>query len=415
MDAELQQRIMTEARAEAGRRQYPAGFPTLPEIPGGRYISDAFHQLEREHVWRSSWLCAGREEDVPEVGSYVLFDKLGSPILVVRGRDRKVRAFFNTCRHRGAPVVAGREGCARLLRCQYHSWAYDLEGRLVQVPDDYDFAGLDKDTRGLIPVACETWGGWIFVSQAPETDLATAWGPLFREWECMGMDRLRITARRSDIIRCNWKAAVDAFQEIYHISTLHPSSVGAILNSSAAAVGLLPGGHSRMVALLKEGDQDRPVSTGAAIADLPELHRRTSVAYAGFPNLITPFGAAGLHFLLFWPRGVGECEMQTIGLGVDWGDGPVPEAWRQAEAGFDHVLDEDIENMSKIQASLESGAFTGMMLGYRERKIYWMHESLDACIGLERIPPGLAVPPRLGPFVEADGAIASGVETHGAL
>lgn len=408
MDAELQQRILTEARTEASRRAYPEGFPALPEIPGGRYISDAFRQLETEHVWRTSWLCAGREEDLPAVGSYFLFDKLGSPILVVRGRDGKVRAFFNTCRHRGAPVVAGREGCARLLRCQYHSWAYDLEGRLVQVPDDYDFAGLDKDARGLIPVACETWGGWIFLSLAPETDLATAWGPLFREWECMGMDRMRITARRSDIIRCNWKAGVDAFQEIYHISTLHPSSVGAILNSSAAAIGLLPGGHSRLVSLLKEGDQDRAVTTGAPIADLPQLHRRTSVAYSGFPNLITPFGSAGLHFLLFWPRGVGECEMQVIGLGVDWGDGPLPEAWRQAEAAFDRVLDEDIENMSKIQASLESGAFTGMMLGYRERKIYWMHESLDACIGPEHIPPGLAVPPRLGPYVEAGGAGGSG-------
>jgi len=408
MDAELQQRIFAEARAEASRRQYPAGFPALPEIPGGRYISQAFHDLERERVWRTSWLCIGREEDLPEIGSYVLFDKLGAPIVVVRGRDQKVRAFFNTCRHRGAPVVAGRAGCARLLRCQYHSWAYDLDGRLVQVPDDYDFAGLDKDARGLISMACDTWSGWIFICEAPETTLAEAWRPLFREWACMGMDRMRVTARRSDIIRCNWKAAVDAFQEIYHINTLHPTSVGGLLNSSAAAIGLLPGGHSRMVALLKDRDQDRQVTTGTPIEGLPDLHRRTSVAYAGFPNLITPFGSAGLHFLLFWPRGVGECEMQTIGLGVDWGEDPVPESWNQAEAAFGRVLDEDIENMSKIQASLESGAFTGMMLGYRERKIYWMHEHLDARIGRERIPAGLGAPPRLGAYVEVGEAAQVG-------
>ena len=407
MDAELQQRILAEARAEAKRRTYPEGFPALPEIPGGRYTSAAFRELERAHVWRASWLCVGREEDLPEVGSYVLFDKLGAPIILVRGRDRKVRAFFNTCRHRGAPVVSGRAGCARLLRCQYHSWAYDLDGRLLQAPDEYDFAALDKDARGLIPMACDTWGGWIFICEAPETSLAEAWGPLFREWECMGMDRMRITAQRSDIIRCNWKAAVDAFQEIYHINTLHPSSVGGLLNSSAAAIGLLPGGHSRLVAMLKTADQERPVTTGLSIPGLPELHRRNSVAYAGFPNLITPFGSAGLHFLLFWPRGVGECEMQTIGLGVDWGEGPTPDAWREAEAAFDHVLDEDIENMSKIQASLESGAFTGMMLGYRERKIYWMHEHIDARIGRERIPPGLAVPPRLGAYAETESRSAA--------
>ena len=400
MDIALQQRLLSEARAEISRHTYPQGFPALPEIPGGRYTSDAFYALEQECVWRTSWLSIGREEDLPRPGSYILFDKLGAPIVVVRGKDLKIRAFYNTCRHRGAPVVSGREGCANILRCQYHSWAYDFDGTLVQVPDEYDFAGLDKSQRGLIPVACETWGGWIFICLAPETDLATAWGPLFREWECMGMERLRVTSRRSDIIRCNWKAGVDAFQEIYHINTLHPATVGAMLNSAGAGIGLLPGGHSRLISLTKDEDAPRTVPTGTPIADLPDLHWRTSVAYSAFPNLISPFGSSGLHFLLFWPRSAHECEMQTIGLGVDWGDGPIPDVWAQFEAGFDQILNEDIENMSKIQASLESGAFTGMMLGYRERKIYWMHEFLDEKIGRARIPQGLAVEPLVHDYVE---------------
>src|SRR5690349_7639303 len=89
---------------EATREAPPPGFPAFPEIPGGRYIREDFYALEMEHVWRKSWVCAGTEESLRGPGEYRIFDKLGIPLLLVRGRDRKLRCFYNTCRHRGAPV-----------------------------------------------------------------------------------------------------------------------------------------------------------------------------------------------------------------------------------------------------------------------------------------------------------------------
>lgn len=108
---------------EAARLEPRPDFPPLPEIPGGRYTSGAFFELEREHVLTKSWVCAGRDEDLRKPGDYRLWDRLGVPLLLIRGQDMVLRAFYNTCRHRGAPVVREDSGNTRLLRCQYHSWS----------------------------------------------------------------------------------------------------------------------------------------------------------------------------------------------------------------------------------------------------------------------------------------------------
>src|SRR5512139_4081353 len=100
-------RIFDEIRAEQHRDRVPEGFPPLPEIPGGRYTRQDFFALELEHVFGRGWVMAGHEQELPHPGSYKRFDKLpGSPMLLVRDREGRVRAFYNTCRHRGAPVVS---------------------------------------------------------------------------------------------------------------------------------------------------------------------------------------------------------------------------------------------------------------------------------------------------------------------
>ena len=142
----------------------PDGFPKLPDLPLGRYTDPVFQALEDEYLFGRVWLYAAHDSQLPAPGSYRLCDIGGAPILLVRGEDGNVRAFRNACRHRGAPVVRGECGTARLLVCQFHSWSYDLSGRLVRVPDERDFVGLHADERGLPSVRCERWGGWHFVN-----------------------------------------------------------------------------------------------------------------------------------------------------------------------------------------------------------------------------------------------------------
>jgi choline monooxygenase len=399
MAGSLDERIFREIRYERARTGPPPGFPALPEIPGGRYTRQDFFELELEHVFRRSWLLVGHVDELPEPGSYKLFDKLlRAPILLVRGQDDRVRAFFNTCRHRGAPVVKDRSGRCSVLRCQYHSWAYDLTGRLVTVPDERDFVGLDKHERGLLGVRCEVFAGLIFVNLDADAVPLPQWlGALAGEWSAAGLADLRVDYRWSRIIDCNWKCALDAFQEVYHINTLHPATVGAILDRKAATMNLLPDGHSRMCVRLTHQSIDEPPPGGWPEG---EMYRRTSVAQTLWPALNVPWRIGSGKFLLFWPRSVGQCEMEVLGVGENWGEGDLPADRVAANAQFDGILMEDVTNLEAIQASLDSGAFTGMMLNYQERRIYWSHEQIDRAIGADRVPPELAVQQLLAPYVE---------------
>jgi phenylpropionate dioxygenase-like ring-hydroxylating dioxygenase large terminal subunit len=164
VDAALEDRIRTELRAEAERTEPPGDAVPVPPIPVQRYRDEAFTRLEHERVWTRTWLFVGHESELAAPGSYRLFTRSGSPILVVRGHDGVVRAFYNSCRHRGAPVVRDECGVAKRLTCQYHSWSYDTAGELRAVPDARSFAGLDQAALGLVPVRCETWQGFVFVN-----------------------------------------------------------------------------------------------------------------------------------------------------------------------------------------------------------------------------------------------------------
>lgn len=222
-------RIEALLDAERDRDEPPAGFPAIPEIPGCRYIEESFLALERAHVFKAMWLCAGDTHDLREPGDFRVFTRSGAPILIIRGKDGDLRAFYNVCRHRGAPVVREDAGNAKLLRCQYHSWSYGLDGRLIGVPDERDFICLDKSARGLIELPCHEWAGLVFVSEnADAGPFRDQYGAMLDELAWLETGDLRLVHRQSYAMDCNWKAAMDAFLEIYHVNTIHPGS-GAIV------------------------------------------------------------------------------------------------------------------------------------------------------------------------------------------
>lgn len=115
-----------------------------------------------------SWLLVGRDDEIPGPGHYFTWERTGIPLLVIRSADGEVRAFYNSCRHRGAPVVREERGRNRALRCQYHSWTYDTFGRLVSVPDERDFVDLRIEDRPLIEIAATVKGGWVLLNQDRE-------------------------------------------------------------------------------------------------------------------------------------------------------------------------------------------------------------------------------------------------------
>jgi nitrite reductase/ring-hydroxylating ferredoxin subunit len=198
-------------------------------------VSPEFYELERDAIFRRAWLNVGRVEDVPRRGSYVTreLQVARASLLIVRGLDDEVRAFHNVCRHRGNKLVWEDEpreetrGMCRQFACKYHGWRYDLEGALTFVQQQGEFFDVDLERNGLAPVHCEVWAGFVFVNLAdqPEQTLREFLGPMIGGLEDYPFEQL---TERYDFVaenNSNWKLFADAFQEYYHVPSLHPQQV----------------------------------------------------------------------------------------------------------------------------------------------------------------------------------------------
>lgn len=416
MNPELVARLTREMHYEFGRTAPPDGFPAFPDIPVGRFTSDEFWDLEQKHLWSSCWVLAGRSEDLAEPGDFITFDDLVHPIIVIRGRDRGLRAYYNTCQHRGAPVVRETSGNSKLLRCQYHSWSYDIDdGHLVSVPDERDFVGLDRADRCLPAIRCEEWDNWIFVNRDPSAMSLREWiGPIADEMSEFQGATLRTVARQSEIVPCNWKVTAEAFLEVYHFRHIHSRNGESLLDNRGATMGLLPNGCSRMVTPFSKSsysalgmtnwdDYKHVVIPGFTdIESVNDMVRCTSSAYGIFPNLITPVAAYGFPFITFWPIDKRTTRIDWTHyapIDFDPKDG-LPPHWQARLDNFALIMQEDFWNMAPMQRSLESPAMRGMPINYQERRIWNFHEQVDRMIGIDNIPKTLRVPQLLDAYIE---------------
>ena len=198
-------------------RVHPDGF-----VPKERYTERAFLDLELAHLWPRVWQVACREEEVPETGDFTEYTIGDQSILVVRAAPDDIRAHHNACLHRGTRLATGCGTFDGQIRCRYHAWRYDLDGRLAEVVDREEFCGLPDDLR-LAEVRCERWGGFVWINLDGEAEpLLDYLGPLTAMLAPYHLDRLRLRAYRSTILPANWKAVVDAFNEGYHVQGTHP-------------------------------------------------------------------------------------------------------------------------------------------------------------------------------------------------
>jgi len=387
---------------EASRTEPPEGFPALPIIPGKRYSSRAFFQLEQEGIWRKSWLLAGHTDEIPEPGCFRLWDNAGAPVVIVRTQKGDTKAFFNTCRHRGAPVVTEQSGRRSRLTCRYHGWSYSLDGDLLSVRNPEDFRNLDHSCHGLAQLRCEQFGKLIFVNFDQSAPSLLDWlGPVALEWEEFQFDRCRLASRHIFDLNCNWKIAMETNTEVYHVPNVHPRTVSPMLDERRNVNTLYPNGHGRMVAPGRKDSRVRAAVSlppaGNAIGTVGEIGRTCTQSYNIFPNWVSPLNHRALAPLLFWPNGNNRCRLETWTLAPDWGDKARPDMWTEDDGKkLKQVLLEDTEIAERIQQSVESAGFAGVPLSYQEARIYHWHQAADRMIGLEIVPQDLKVTQVIG-------------------
>jgi nitrite reductase/ring-hydroxylating ferredoxin subunit len=214
-------------------------------IPAARYTSKFFLDLESKALWPYSWQIACRLEEIPNPGDYFEYLIDNESVLVVRQDDRSIKAFANVCRHRSTRLA---EGCGSLaggkIACRYHGWSWAIDGTSSFVLDRDEFAdeGMDPRSLALIEVPSGQRWGFVFVClDEPPTDLETFLGPVMPMLDPFGIETMRHDWFKSTVLPCNWKAALDAFVENYHVPATHPQ---LILDHNAYEYLQFPYGHA---------------------------------------------------------------------------------------------------------------------------------------------------------------------------
>ncbi len=404
-------------------------------VPISRYTSQEFHEIEVERVWKKVWQMACREEELAEVGDFVVYDIAEISLVVVRSAPGEIRAFRNVCLHRGRQIK-DEDGRADDLRCPFHGWTWNLDGSLKQLPCRWDFPHVDRDEYSLPEVKVGRWGGFVFVNMDPDCGpLEDFLGDLSAHFTTWPLEDRTKEAHVAKVLPCNWKVAQEAFMEAYHVVATHPQLLAGIgdANSQYDAWGnfsraltpqMTPSPHmaeepteqdmlDTMMTRSLDGPPTMEVPEGMTARELlgqlgrmglqatvpsvgkvSDAELADSIYYTVFPNF-HPWGAYNKIVYRFRPNGsdAQSCIMEVMYLVPFRGRRPAPakvhwlgddEDWTKApELGFlSRVFNQDTFNLGQVQKGLRAAAHEEVTYGlYQETKIRHFHSLLDQWIG----------------------------------
>ncbi len=394
-------------------------------IPKERYTSKEYMELEWERMWTKVWNMAGRESDIPNVGDYFTTELGPESLLIVREAEDKVRAFYNVCPHRGNQIRNPGMGHAESFQCAYHFFEFNLDGSKKFVPDEDTFTqGVPQETA-LVEVPCDVWGGFVWFNLNPEAEpLLEFLNPVNQHLDPYHFEEYAIVQDLTVEWDCNWKASVDAFNEVYHVQGIHPQLLESLddihvqidlyerhnrylvpfglvsprypnqreitqpLREFMVAAGINPdtfeGGMGDVRPAMQAATKKSAAAQGLDVSELNDDQLSDDYHYYIFPSLT--FNTNALNFLFFRQRPHATdpnkmyFDMQTyvrIPPGVDHPPRPIHAQYKHGEISIGLVMDQDSYNLPRVQKGMNSRAYKGLLINYRERRIRHMHKVLD--------------------------------------
>ncbi|MXY88377.1 MAG: aromatic ring-hydroxylating dioxygenase subunit alpha [Dehalococcoidia bacterium] len=394
-------------------------------IPKERYTSKEYMQLEWERMWTKVWNMAGRESDIPNVGDYFTTELGPESFLIVREAEDKVRAFYNVCPHRGNQIRNPGMGHAESFQCAYHFFEFNLDGSKKFVPDEDTFTqGVPQETA-LVEVPCDTWGGFVWFNMNPDAEpLLEFLEPVNWHLDPYHMDEYAIVQDLTIEWDTNWKASVDAFNEVYHVQGIHPQLLESLddihvqidlyerhnrylvpfglvsprypnqeeitqpLKEFLRGTGIDPdtfeGGMGDVRPAMQAATKKSAAAQGLDVSELNDDQLSDDYHYYIFPSLT--FNTNALNFLFFRQRPHPTdpnkmfFDMQTyvrIPPGVDHPPRPIHAQYKHGEISIGLVMDQDSYNLPRVQKGMNSRSYKGLLINYRERRIRHMHKVLD--------------------------------------
>ncbi|MBJ8346693.1 aromatic ring-hydroxylating dioxygenase subunit alpha [Antrihabitans sp. YC2-6] len=370
----------------------------IPTLGGEYYCSEEIFAAEQEHVFESMWFCAVRTSDLAEPGQFKKVQVGRESVLIVRGRDKGLRAFLNICRHRGAMLCTESEGQVRRnLQCPYHAWTYGLDGKLVAAPNmstlkDETGADIDRVRYGLVPVALREWLGYAWVclaDQQPSFEEEVIGAVTQRLGDAAVIDRyeidgLQVGRRVVYDVAANWKLIVENFMECYHCATIHPELTEVLPEFADGLAAQYFVGHgaefgSEIAGFTVDGRAgfDRLPGVGA---DQDRRYYAITVRPTVFVNLVPDHIIFHRMFPLGPDRTVVECDWLYTSDVVAQGR----DVSRSVEL-FHRVNQQDFDACERTQPAMSSRAYrNGGVLVPAEHHIAEFHEWLLGRIGNAR-------------------------------
>jgi len=405
------------------------------DIPKDRYLSREWHEKEKACLWSRVWQFACREEQIPEVGSYIVYEIADQSYLVTRVSEDEIKAYPNVCLHRGR-LLKTYDGRCSEFRCPYHGFAWHLDGELKHIPAEWDFPHLEarSDDMALPEVKVGTWAGFVFINPDPEAEsLQDFLGEeILRHFARWDLENRYIQAHVSKIVDCNWKIANEAFSEGFHVNATHPQGMtytgdpqsqvdiwgNTARNISPKGIPcpLLPfvpteeqmlrdaldvregeplpipfeDGETMRAALSRAGRERFRDSFGDRVDDLTDAEFLDAWVYTVFPNFM-PWGAFNRIFYRFRPNGdeYESCIFEIFYLAPFSGDRPPPatetklgpsDPWTDAPEleKLAMVAEQDTFNMQRVHQGLKVLRREGVLLSrYQESIVRWRQDLIQ--------------------------------------
>src|SRR5450432_2393070 len=352
-------------------------------IPSPWYFDQSIADLENAAVFGKSWQAVGRADQVQSAGQFFTADIAGDPIVVVRGEDSQLRAFYNVCRHHAAAVVPEAQGCAKQFRCPYHGWTYGIDGALKGMVEFDGVCNFDRADNGLVPLRVDSWENFVFVNLHPHAmplrEFLGAVPGLVTPLD-IG-NKLHFFDRRIYTLNCNWKVYVDNYLDGgYHVPHAH-KGLSSVIEYTKYTIE----NFERACLQSSPLSSDANTTTGVAAT------RQGRAFYLWiYPNFMINAYEGVMDTNLVVPLDADKCAVIFYYYFAD--TSPAAESYnRESIAVSEKVQDEDMAICDAVQRGLHSRAYVaGRLSVRREAGEHLFHRLLHADLTAGLAQPAVA-------------------------